>query len=109
MAHSDAVAAVVVVGGEADEGGRLFAGDAADLRHADQDGDSGFEPDALDADDQFEPFGEIGVVADGRDQGLELRPEGGLAAGDLTGPPVADTLIRAGRSEEHTSELQSRG
>ena len=66
MACSDAIGAVVVEGSKAGERGGMLAGDAADLWHAHQDGDCGSQSDAVDADDQVEPLGEIAVLADCR-------------------------------------------
>jgi hypothetical protein len=43
--------AVIVIGSKAGDGGSLFTGDAADLRHAHQDGDRGSQPDTIHADD----------------------------------------------------------
>lgn len=66
MAHADMIAAVVVIWGKAGKGGGLLAGDAADLGHANEDGESGPQSDAGNAVDQVEASGEILVLANGR-------------------------------------------
>src|SRR5262249_42566362 len=43
--------AVIVIGSKAGDSGSLFTGDAADLRHAHQDGDRGSQPDTIHAGD----------------------------------------------------------
>src|SRR5215510_6160139 len=49
MARTDLATAVIVVGGKSSKRGNLFARDAADLRHAHQDGDRRRQPDAVHA------------------------------------------------------------
>ena len=68
MTRSHVPAAVRVVGSHPDEGGRLPAGDPADLGHSHQDGDGRSQADAVDAGDQVEAVCEIAVLADGCNQ-----------------------------------------
>ena len=89
VSDADLLAAVIVIGRKAGERGGLLAGDPADLGHAHQDGDRGRQPDAVDAVDQIEPLGEIGMLADRRDQRLELGLLALLQAGDLLLPELA--------------------
>ena len=75
MTYSQVRSAVVVVRGEAGKCRSLLARETADLRHAHQNGDCGFESDTIHAFDQIEPFGEVSVLADGCGQALELGPQ----------------------------------
>jgi hypothetical protein len=67
--------AVIIIGSETHDGGSLFAGDAADLGHAHEDGDRGSQPDTVHTGDQIEPIGKIALRADGDNQLLELSEE----------------------------------
>src|ERR1019366_2090546 len=91
--RSDAVATVVVVRSKACERGDLLAGDAADLGHSHQDGDRGWQADAIDAGDQIEPRGEIRMLADRRDQLLTLAPENLVETSDFLDPEAPNTLV----------------
>jgi len=75
VTYSQVRSAVVVVRGEAGKCRSLLARETADLRHAHQNGDCGFESDTIHAFDQIEPFGEVSVLADGCGQALELGPQ----------------------------------
>jgi len=74
MTYSQVRSAVVVIRGEAGKCCSLLARETANLGHAHQNGDRGFETDAIDAFDQVEPFGQVSVLADGCGQGFELGP-----------------------------------
>jgi hypothetical protein len=68
MSQTTSLAALVVIGSKASDGSGLFAGDAADLGHAHQNGDRGSQADTVDAGDQVEPSREITMLANGGDQ-----------------------------------------
>ena len=89
-------AAVIVIGRKARESGGLLAAQAADLGHADHNGDGSPLANAIDAGDQIESRGEVAVLADGGGEGLEFGVEHRLQAGDLGAPEVAQALIAAG-------------
>src|SRR5882757_9949524 len=96
MTDTDVPAAVVVVGGKASQCGGLLAGDTADLRQAHHNGDGGRQPNAIDALDQSEPFGQIPVLADRCHEGFELVVAALSEASDLLAPGLTDTRITAG-------------
>src|SRR5712675_1839216 len=107
VADTNLFAAVVVIGSNPGERCGLFPGDPADLRQAHQDGDGGRLPDAINTLDQIEPLGEIAVLADRGHQGFELDLLALCEPRDILLPGLLETRV-ATRSEEHTSELQSR-
>jgi hypothetical protein len=89
MSQTTSLAALVVIGSKASDGGGLFAGDAADLGHAHQNGDRGSQADAIDAGDQIEPSREITMLANGGDQLLELGLQEPLEPVDLLLPELS--------------------
>src|SRR5262245_8069772 len=98
MARTDLATAVIVVGGKSSKRGNLFARDAADLRHAHQDGDRRRQPDAVHALDQVQPLGQIGMLADCFYQRLELSLLEPFETGDLILPETSDTRVPAARA-----------
>ena len=96
MTDADVIRAVIIIGSQAGQRCGLFAGDAADLRHAHQNRDSSLQPDAANAGDKVEPRGEIVVLADCRDQRLELDPQQPLEASNLVVPMVPDAMVATG-------------
>ena len=88
--------AVIVIGRKASESGGLLAAQAADLGHADHNGDGSPLANAIDAGDQIESCGEVAVLANGGGEGLEFGVVHRLQAGDLGAPEVAQALIAAG-------------
>src|SRR5258708_19909288 len=95
MSQTTSLAALVVIGSKASDGSGLFAGDAADLGHAHQNGDRGSQADTVDAGDQVEPSREITMLANGGDQLLELGLQKPLDPVDLLLPELADSLVPA--------------
>jgi hypothetical protein len=73
----------------------LFACHAADLRHADQNGDCGSQTDAINAGDQVKPLGQIVVLPNCADQALEFAVQEALEPADLLLPELPDTLVAA--------------
>ena len=88
-------AAVIVIGSEAGDGGSLFTGETADLRHTHQDGDRGSQPDTVHTDDQIEPIGKVAMLADGGDQLLKLAAQKNFEPVDLPRPELPNTLLAA--------------
>jgi hypothetical protein len=74
----------------------LLARDAADLGHADENGNRSWQPNAVDAEDEIEPLGEIIVLADVGDHLLELDPQYCLETADFLTPVAPETFIPAG-------------
>src|SRR5438552_522487 len=60
------LATVVIVGGKPSQRAGLAAAELADLRHAHHEGACGAQRNAIDAEDQVEPLGEIGMLTDRR-------------------------------------------
>src|SRR4029450_2021452 len=98
MARTDLATAVIVVRCKSGKRGNFFARNAADLRHAHQDGDRCRQPDAVHALDQVQPFGQIGMLADRLHQCLELGILEPFETCDLTLPEVPDTRVPAARA-----------
>src|SRR5207248_2620904 len=98
MSQTSSLAAVIVIGSKAGDGGGLFAADAADLGHAHQNGDRCARADAVHAGDQIEPVGEIAMLANGGEQLLEFALQLSLEPIDLLLPECADTRVAAGRT-----------
>src|SRR3954453_2790568 len=95
MSNTDLVTAVVVIGRKAGKSDGLLPGDLPDLGHAYQDCNGSRRPDAVDAVDQIEPLGKVGVLADRRDQSLEFDLFLLLQAGDVLLPNLLDLRIAA--------------
>src|SRR5258708_39086261 len=87
--------AVIIIGGKSGERGSLLPGDLADLGHTHEDGDGSRQPNAVDAVDQIEPLGEVGMLADRRDQSLEFDLLALLQAGDILLPELVNPRIAA--------------
>src|SRR5215470_19275388 len=98
MARTDLATAVIVVGCKSGKRGNFFTRDAADLRHAYQDGDRRPQTDAIHALDQVQPFGQIGMLADRFRQRLELGILEPFETLDLVVPEVSDTRVPAARA-----------
>jgi len=77
------LAAVVVERGEAGEGGGLLAADAAELGHADEEGEGGALADAGHAEDELAAAGQIGMGRDRRCEAAHLGGAAGLEADDV--------------------------
>jgi hypothetical protein len=96
VSRASSQTAVVVIGSKAGDSGSLFTGDAADLRHAHQDGDGRSQANAVHASDQIEPIGEIAILANDGDQLLKLSIQQHLEPVDLLLPELPNTLLAAG-------------
>ena len=90
------VSAVVVIGSHPGERCGLLTADPANLRQAHQDGDGGRQSDAIDTDDQIEPFGEIAMLADSRHQSFELDLLALCEPSDILLPGLLETRVAAG-------------
>src|ERR1700751_1083394 len=95
MSNADVLAAVVVIGRKAGESDSLLPRDPADLGQAHQDGNSGRQPDAVDAVDQLKSPGQVGMLADRGDQSLEFGLLALLQAGDVFLPELLNPCIAA--------------
>src|SRR5216683_1239674 len=93
VSGANLLATVIVIGATTSERGSLLPGNLADLGHANQDGDGSRRPNAVDAVDQIEPLGKVGMLADRRGQGLELDLLALLQAGDIVLPELLNPRI----------------
>jgi len=96
MTDPDVIAAVVVIGSKTGQRCGLFATDAANLGHAQENGDCGFRPDAVYTGNQIEPRRQIAVLADRRNQCLEFGPQQRFETSDLAIPIPPDAMIATG-------------
>ena len=62
---AELLAAIVVIGCKAGKRRGLLARDLPDLGQAHEDGNGSWQPDAIDALDQIEPLGKVGMLTDG--------------------------------------------
>ena len=84
VARAVALAAVVGDGGKADDHGDLFGGERAEFDEADDEGDSGCDPDAGDRGEDCEAAGKERIGGDQAvDFGLEIG-DGGFEGAELT-------------------------
>ena len=95
VSNATPVATVVVIGSKPGQCCSLLTTDAADLRHPHQDDSCGAQRDTVDAGDQVEPLGEIAVLADRRDQLLELLAEKPAQSLDFLLPELPQMRITA--------------
>src|ERR1700758_1989037 len=95
MSNANLLAAIVVIRRKACESDSLLPGDPTNLRQTHQDGHGGRQSDAGNAIDQLKPLGEIGMLADRRDQSLEFGLLALLQAGDILVPELLNLRIAA--------------
>src|SRR6202023_4004092 len=96
VSNATPVATVGVIGSKPGQCCSLLTTDAADLRHPHQDDSCRAQRDTVDAGDQVELLGEIAVLADRRDQLLELLAEKPAQSLDFLLPELPQTRITAG-------------